>query len=243
MTVVQAVIFDLDGVITDTASVHFKAWKWAFEEFLTSELGAGKFREFSMDDYHDYVDGNPRYVGVQKFIESRGLSLPMGAEQDHGWKTVFGIGNAKNRFFTQLLITEPVNVFDDSLEIIRAIREASPVKCGVASSSINCRAILEKVNLLNSFDVIHDGNSLKELGLRGKPAPDIFIRTMADLKVDPSKSVIFEDAISGVQAARASGAGLVIGVDRKEIGLKQFGAHHAVENLRGMTLAKFGELF
>jgi trehalose 6-phosphate phosphatase len=212
-----ALLFDLDGVITRTATVHATAWKQLFDEFLarwSAEHGE-PFRPFEIaTDYVRHVDGRRRYDGVDTFLRSRGIELEWGDPSDPPDKlTVCGLGNAKNRYFAQALEEHGVEVFDDTVALIRAGRDAG-AGIAVVSASENCRAILQRAGLLELFDAAVTGVEAAELSLRGKPAPDTFLKAAELLSVAPGDAAVFEDAIAGVQAGRAGHFGLVVGVDR-----------------------------
>ena len=207
----SALLFDLDGVITRTATVHAAAWKRLFDDFLGPRGGA----PFDIaTDYPRYVDGRPRYDAVTSVLGSRGIVLPWGSPADPpGEETVCALGNAKNRLFTEALHRHGVEVFDDSVALIRAARRHGR-RMAVVSASENCADILQQAGLLELFEATVTGLDVARLGLRGKPAPDTFLRAADLLGVRPAEAVVFEDALSGVQAGRAGGFGLVVGVDR-----------------------------
>ena len=215
----EAVIFDLDGVITKTALVHASAWKKMFDQYMRSrESRFGEpFREFThAGDYLPYVDGKPRYNGVASFLESRGIDIPFGDPGDDTvQETVCGLGNRKNIMFNKVLDEEGVEVYDSSVEILHGLKEAG-VRIGVASSSKNCKPVLEKAGLLDFFETRVDGVVSAEIGLKGKPEPDIFTTACDNLGVSYHRSVVVEDAVSGVQAGRKGNFGLTLGVAREE---------------------------
>ncbi|MCD4769096.1 MAG: beta-phosphoglucomutase family hydrolase [Bacteroidales bacterium] len=215
----EAVIFDLDGVITKTALVHGAAWKRMFDEFLRSreERFGESFREFTHnDDYLPYVDGKPRYKGVESFLESRGIKIPFGdPSDDPDAETVCGLGNKKNLMFNKVLDDTGVSVYDSTVRLIEELKSAG-VRIGVASSSKNCKPVLEKAGLLDYFETRIDGVVSAEIGLKGKPEADIFTTACDRLGVSYHKSVVVEDAVSGVQAGRNGNFGLVIGVARED---------------------------
>jgi beta-phosphoglucomutase family hydrolase len=215
----DAVIFDLDGVITKTALVHSAAWKKMFDGYLRErEAKYGEpFREFTQkDDYLPYVDGKPRYKGVESFIESRGINIPFGdPSDDPSTETVCGIGNRKNIAFNEALISDGVEVYESTVSLIRKLM-AEGIKVGVASSSKNCRQVLETAGLLDLFETRVDGEVSAELGLKGKPEPDIFTVAADNLGVNYDRAVVVEDAVSGVQAGRKGNFGLVLGIAREE---------------------------
>ncbi len=214
----EAVIFDLDGVITKTALVHGSAWKRMFDDFLRSrEKRFGEsFKEFTHNnDYLPYVDGKPRYKGVESFLDSRGIDIPFGDPSDDPDKeTVCGLGNKKNLMFNRVLDETGVSVYDSTVTFIQELKKAG-VRIGVASSSKNCKPVLEKAGLLNLFETRIDGVVSAEIGLKGKPEADIFTTACDRLGVSYHKSVVVEDAVSGVQAGRNGNFGLTIGVARE----------------------------
>lgn len=208
----EAVIFDLDGVVTRTASVHAAAWKETFDELLERRGVADPFHP--VGDYLKYVDGKPRPEGVRSFLASRGIVLPDGTPDDVADSdTVHGVGRRKNELFNERLRRDGVDLYASSIEFIRALRAAG-VRTGVVTSSRNGRAILDTTGTAGLFDQRIDGQDLEEMGLRGKPFPDTFARCADLLDVTPSHAVVVEDAVSGVDAARRGGFGLVVGVDR-----------------------------
>ncbi len=232
----DAVIFDMDGVITKTALTHAAAWKKMFDEYLLKrekEHGE-KFVEFTHEgDYLPYVDGKPRYKGVASFLESRGIDIPFGDPSDEPEKeTVCGLGNRKNIAFNEVLEKEGAEVYPSTEVLIEELKAAG-VKLGVASSSKNCKPVLERVNLLDVFDARVDGVVSAELGLHGKPEPDIFTTACDMVNKKYSKSIVVEDAVSGVQAGIKGNFGLTIGIARENnvTELKEAGAHIVVEDL------------
>ncbi len=213
---VDAVIFDLDGVITDTARVHLDAWKRLFDAVLAerAEREGSEFVPFEEIDYLEYVDGKPRYDGVRSFLAARDIILPEGTPEDPpDAETVCGVGNRKNVLFMAVLEDEGAQVFDGSLRLINVLRERG-IATGCVSSSKNCRVVLGSVGLLEHFDDIVDGNDAAERGLPGKPAPDTYLDCARDLGVTPERSAMVEDALSGVASGAAGGFVHVIGVDR-----------------------------
>lgn len=239
----DAVIFDLDGVITQTASVHAAAWKRLFDDFLRARAGESgePFRAFDLDkDYAQYVDGKPRFDGVASFLKSRGITLPWGDDDDgEDAATIHGLGNRKNRYFNEHLARHGVETFDSSVALVQALREAG-IKTALVSSSRNTVAVLAAAGLTHMFGVRIDGNGLARLGLKGKPAPDLFLLAAKQLGVTAARSVVVEDAISGVAAGRAGNFGLVIGVDRRgePDALAQAGADIVVPDLGAVTLVR-----
>jgi trehalose 6-phosphate phosphatase len=233
----EAVIFDLDGVVTRTASVHARAWKRVFDEYLERRAGSEgvPFEPFAIEtDYPRYVDGKPRYDGVRSFLASRGITLPEGDLSDGpDQETVCGLGNRKNLLYNELLDSGGVEVFEDTVQQIRKWREMG-LSTAIVSSSRNCAAVLRGAGLSELFDIRVDGVVADELGLTGKPAPDLFLKAAELLGVEPARAVVFEDAVAGVQAGRAGGFGWVVGVDRvgAEDSLLANGADIVVSDLR-----------
>ncbi len=235
----QACIFDLDGVVTTTARLHAEAWKELFDEFLRVKFGKDGFTPFSIEgDYRDYVDGLPRYQGVKSFLDSRGISLPYGNVDDSPEsETVCGLGNRKNRIFNQSLQQKGVDVYETSVDLIHQLRSRS-FRIAVVSSSKNCQTVLDAANIDHLFDVRVDGIDIEHNDLKGKPEPDSFQEAARLLDVSPARSVLFEDAISGVQAGRKGNFGMVVGVDRTgvEAQLREAGADIVVQDLQQMDL-------
>lgn len=236
----SAVVFDLDGVVTKTAVVHAAAWKVMFDEFLQAwakEKGE-PFKEFTYEkDYLNYVDGKPRYKGVQSFLESRGINLEYGDPGDGLDKeTVCGLGNRKNKKFVEVLKEKGAEVYQTTVETIHDLKK-NGIKIGVASSSANCQYILQSTGLEELFETRVDGVVSKQLGLKGKPEGDIFVTAAKNLGSDPDKAIVVEDAVSGVQAGVNGGFGLVIGVAREnnQADLKQNGADVVIEDFKGIT--------
>ena len=213
----DAVLFDLDGVLTTTRAVHAAAWKRAFDEFLEDwDARHGTSTEPFDDhaDYAAYVDGKPRQDGVRDFLVSRGIELPEGGPDDApDQETVWGLGNRKQLLVEEELQHTGVEVFPGSVAWVRELREAG-LRTAVVSSSRNCAAVLDITGIANLFDTRVDGDTALELGLPGKPAPDTFLEAAQRLGVPPQRAIVVEDALAGVDAGRAGGFGLVIGVDR-----------------------------
>lgn len=232
----EAVLFDLDGVLTDTARVHAAAWKRTFDEYLTrrAEARGETFVPFDIDaDYHRHVDGKPRYDGVRDFLRSRGIDLPEGSpEASPSEESVRGVGNRKNELVSETIGRQGVDVFPGSVQLVRELRAAG-LRTAVVTSSSNCDAVLEAAEIADLFDAKVDGRTAMARGLPGKPAPDAFLAAAADLAVDPSQAVVVEDAISGVQAGRAGAFGCVLGVARKDnaADLRENGADLVVSDL------------
>ncbi|MBS3803210.1 MAG: trehalose-phosphatase [Oleiphilaceae bacterium] len=233
----DGVALDLDGVITSTAQTHAQAWKAVFDELLSRQ---GSEKPFDIDrDYRQFVDGKPRYEGVLSFLESRGIDLPWGNTSDSpGFDTVCAIGNRKNQLFQDLLKKGGVEVFPSSLSFIRQAREAG-LAVGVASSSRNCKAVLKAGGIEDLFDARVDGGDLEQLGLAGKPEPDMFLETARRLASDPGRTVGIEDAASGIVALKKAGFGLVIGVSRGDGAedLRRCGADLVVADLSELSLS------
>lgn len=237
----DAVIFDMDGVVTDTAAVHSTAWKRTFDEYLRRrEREHGEpFREFShAGDYRSHVDGKPRYEGVAAFLGSRGIRLPLGAVNDPpGAETICGLGNRKNELFNEVLEMDGVRVYRSTIALIHALR-AVGVKVGLATSSRNAARVLAKSGAAPLFAVVVDGLVSEKLGLRGKPQPDIFLRACAELGARARRSIVVEDAVSGVQAGASGGFALVVGVAREHNAreLQESGADLVVGDLGELKL-------
>lgn len=229
----DAVIFDLDGVITDTAKTHFRAWKEVFDECLR-RLEGEDYIPFSQLDYQRFVDGKPRHDGIRSFLSSRGVTLAEGPEKaSPGYDSVGALGAEKNRRYQQRLVRGEIDILRDSLELVRQLRRAG-FALGLVSSSRNAALVLELLAIDTYFDVRVDGITLAEDGMRGKPAPDMFVDAARRLGVPPKRAVVVEDAESGVEAGRAGGFGLVIGLaadDDQRQTLRDKGAHIAVDSL------------
>ena len=217
----DAVIFDLDGVITQTADLHSFAWKTMFDEFLLERKNKNNdnknFKEFTYEnDYLPYVDGKPRYEGVNSFLKSRNISIPYGDSSDSPEnQTVCGLGNKKNNLINKLIREKGVNVYSSTIKLIKELKDRG-IKVGVASSSKNCKIVLDCVGINTLFETRVDGVVSAKLGLKGKPEPDIFKTACDNLNVSYNRSVIVEDAVSGVQAGAKGNFGLVIGIARAQ---------------------------
>ncbi len=244
----EAVIFDLDGVITQTALVHGSAWKRMFDDYLRErgQKYGEPFREFThAGDYLPYVDGKPRYKGVASFLESRGIDLPFGDPSDSPeLETVCGLGNRKNKFFNEVLDTEGAKVYDTSVKLITKLKDKG-VRIGVASSSKNCKPVLEATGLLHLFETRIDGVVSAERGLKGKPEPDIFTTACDELGVAYHRSVVVEDAVSGVQAGYRGNFGFVLGVARENNvrDLYTNGADRVVTDLGEISIEEINNWF
>ncbi len=236
---VTACLFDLDGVLTDTASVHAAAWKQAFDGYLRerAEREGEAFVEFDAgSDYNRYVDGRPRADGVRSFLASRGIALPEGDPGDPAEaETVWGVGNRKNSLILELLERDGAQPFAGSVRFVEAAREAG-LRRAVVSSSANCQAVLEAAGITDLFERRIDGIVAKRDGLPGKPAPDTYLAGARAVGVEPAHAAVFEDAISGVAAGRAGGFGYVVGVDRagQAEALRENGATVVVADLAEM---------
>lgn len=245
---IRAAVFDLDGVVTFTARVHAAAWKELFDEYLRErERSLGEpFRPFTESDYRTHVDGRPRYDGVRAFLASRGISVPEGDPSDPpGAGTVTGLGNRKDAIFQERLRTDAVDVDEEAVRFIRELR-SSGVRVGVASSSRNTAVVLERAGLEDLFEARVDGVVSAEMGLRGKPAPDIFLKCLEALGgADPAEAMVLEDAEAGVEAGRGGGFGLVVGVDRGGRGprLRERGADWVIRAFRDLTPERIEEWF
>lgn len=238
----EAFLFDLDGVITRTAAVHARAWKRLFDELLArhAERTGAPFVPFDLEaDYHRYVDGKPRHAGIRSFLASRGLPVPRGRpEDDAGRETVYGLGRRKTDYFLASLEREGVQVFESAVTLLREAR-ARGVRTAVVSSSRNCAAVLRAARLTALFDARVDGLELQRLRLAGKPAPDMFLEAARRLGAPPARVVVFEDSLVGVEAGRAGGFGLVVGVGPPDRAaeLRARGAHAVVADLGEVRLA------
>ncbi|HVT65532.1 MAG TPA: beta-phosphoglucomutase family hydrolase [Mycobacteriales bacterium] len=229
---VTACLFDLDGVLTDTAAVHAAAWAAAFDSFLLSRDGTS-YVPFSHDDYLRYVDGKPRADGVRDFLLSRNIVLPEGKPDDPpGDGTVNAVGNAKNADLLARIRSGGVEVFAGSVRYLQAAQQAG-FRRAVVSSSANAADVLRVTGLERYVELRVDGVTIREEGLVGKPAPDTFLRAAALLGVEPAHAAVFEDAIAGVRAGRAGHFGAVVGVDRvgQAAELKENGADIVVTDL------------
>ncbi|HVU15408.1 MAG TPA: HAD-IA family hydrolase [Candidatus Didemnitutus sp.] len=243
----DAVVFDMDGVVTRTAAVHSLAWKRMFDEFLRTYAAAHRvpFREFTHEhDYLSYVDGRPRYQGVATFLASRGIDLPLGNPDDSPTaQTVCGLGNRKNEFFNQVLESEGVGIYESTIALIGELRDRG-IKVGLATSSRNAALVLERSHTAHLFATVVDGIVSSQLGLRGKPEPDIFLTAARNLGVPANRTLVVEDAVSGVQAGARGGFGLVIGLAREnnEAELRANGANLVVRDLAETSLEEINRL-
>ncbi len=243
----EAGIFDMDGVITKTAIVHADAWKLVFDECLKEKAGleGQLFKEFTHVDYLNFVDGKPRLKGIKSFLESRDIFWPLGSPEDTAeQKTIYAIGNNKNAKFQQVLLTNGVEVYKPCIELIKDLKK-NGIKVGVVSSSKNCEFILKSAGVLDLFDTRVDGIIAEEMGLEGKPEGDIFVQAAMNLGTLPSLSVVFEDAISGVQSGRNGGFAFVVGVARSDniAALNQNGADAVITSFSALSLDRIQAWF
>ncbi|MFW5678470.1 MAG: trehalose-phosphatase [Rhodosalinus sp.] len=241
---IAAVIFDMDGVVTDTARAHFAAWKQVFDEYLKAR---GQDRPFTRGDYLAHVDGIPRHDGVRAFLGSRGIDLPEGEKSDESLETVRGIGNRKNRHFHDWLTENRVPVFDDARALIEGLKEAD-IGVGVFSASRNAPQVLESGGIAGLFGATVSGADADDLGLSPKPAPDQLQETVRRLGCKPAEAAVIEDAVPGVAAGAAGRFGLVVGVDRQDDdgkhrhALRSNGADLVTRDLRRLLLSGGGGL-
>jgi beta-phosphoglucomutase family hydrolase len=228
----RAVLFVLDGVLTDTARAHERAWKLTFDEFLADRFGEG-FEEFTHDDYLTHVDGRRRYDGVRSFLASRGLALPEGSPADSpAFDSVCAVGNTKNDRFRTVLASGGIEAYPGSLALLDHL-DALGIRTAVVSSSASARGVLEAAGLGSRFDVVIDGLEARSRRLHAKPEPDTFLEAARELGVTPSRIVVMDDVAIGVEAARAGGFGFVVGVarDGQAAALTEAGADLVVADL------------
>jgi beta-phosphoglucomutase family hydrolase len=214
---VTACLFDMDGVVTQTAKVHDAAWKEMFDDFLKSWSASHNVPFVPFDpvrDYDEYVDGKPRLEGTASFLGSRGIELPAGEESDPaGTPTVWGLSNRKNELILKVLARDGVQAYVGSVRYVKAAREAG-LRTAIVSSSANTEAVLKAAGVDSLFEVRVDHQVAEAAKLRGKPAPDTFLEAARLLGVAPANATVFEDALAGVAAGRAGNFGFVVGVDR-----------------------------
>jgi len=233
---VKACLFDMDGVVTQTAIVHAAAWKEMFDEFLSAHARSTGTQFVPFDAHAEYdacVDGKPRLDGTRSFLESRGIELPEGTPDDPpGTPTVYGLSNRKNDLVLAKLAAGGVQVYEGTVTYIRSVR-GKGISTAIVSSSANTKQILDSAGLADLFDVRVDGLIAKERGLRGKPAPDTFLAAAEELHLTAAQAAVFEDALAGVEAGRAGHFARVIGVDRvgQAEELSQHGADVVVKDL------------
>jgi beta-phosphoglucomutase family hydrolase len=226
---VTVCLFDLDGVLTDTAAVHMAAWKEMFDAFLADRGDS----PFTTEDYEEYVDGKPRTDGVRDFLAARDITLPEGSPDDPTTATTInGLGNRKNEAVQRRIRTDGVRVFEGSRRYLQAAQEAG-LRRAVVSSSANTEEVLEVTGLAQYVELRVDGVTIRTEGLRGKPAPDTFLAAAKQFGVEPSQAAVFEDALAGVEAGKAGGFGYVVGVDRvgQADALSKHGASVVVQDL------------
>jgi beta-phosphoglucomutase family hydrolase len=229
-------LFDLDGVLTQTAKIHARAWKEMFDEFLRdwAERHGEPFHEFDRPtDYDEYVDGKPRLDGVKSFLESRGIHLPMGSPSDPPQaETVHALGTRKNDLVLELIRQQGVEPYQGSVRFAEAARDRG-LRRAVVSSSTNCRDVLEAAGIDDLFEAVVDGVVAERENLAGKPAPDTFLAGARMLATQPAEAAVFEDALAGVEAGRAGDFGWVVGVDRtgQADALRRRGADVVVDDL------------
>ncbi len=233
---VRACLFDLDGVLTQTAKVHAAAWKEMFDGYLRERARrtGGEFVAFdAVGEYDEYVDGKPRYEGVRSFLASREIELPSGEHSDPpDAETIDGLGNRKNEIVLRMIRDEGVRAYDGSVRYVRAAREAGLGRA-VVSSSTNCRDVLIAAGIEDLFEERIDGVVAERERLKGKPAPDTFLAGARALGVEPARAAVFEDALAGVAAGRAGSFACVVGVDRvgQVDALREHGADIVVSDL------------
>jgi trehalose 6-phosphate phosphatase len=236
-TPLKAVILDMDGVITQTATFHARAWKEMFDRYNQRRKNKGKntFADFDIvEDYPEHLDGVPRYEGVVAFLNSREIKLSYGSEDDEpGEETVCGLGNWKNELFHEYLKREGVEVYEDAVEKVKEWKQKG-LKTALISSSKNSKLALESAGLTHLFDVCIDGIVSIKRNLKGKPEPDIFLEAAKDLNVLPGEAAILEDSLAGIKAGLAGNFKIVVGVARNnnEKQLLDRGAHVAVDDIR-----------
>jgi len=241
----DAILVDLDGVVTETAKIHAEAWKRTFDDYLRERVARldGTFHPFDLEnDYKRYVDGKPRYDGVASFLQSRNIYLPPGEEGDPPDKeTVCGLGNRKNQLFLEIIRRRGVDAYQTSIDFLRRVRLRG-LRLAVVTSSRNCSEILQAAGIGDLFDAQVDGIVAREWLLAGKPAPETFLEAARRLGVDPRRAAVIEDAMSGVQAGKAGKFGLVIGVSRggQPQLLEQSGADIVVSDLSELSISNGG---
>lgn len=231
----EAAILDMDGVITRSARAHAAAWKRMFDDYLRERAGrqGDRYIPFNDEDYYRYVDGKPRYEGARSFLESRGISLPYGSPDDHpGKETICGLGNRKNRYFLEYLKENGVESYQSTTDFVQDLK-ARKKRVAVISSSRNAKEVLEAAGVRDLFHVVVDGVDAAERQLKGKPEPDIFLEAARLLDVSPERTIIIEDALSGVSAGKDGGFALVIGINRsgQNTELKSHGADIVIGDL------------
>ncbi len=233
---IDAVVFDMDGVVTKTATVHAAAWKKLFDAYLEQRAKTQDepFRPFdAVVDYREYVDGKPRYDGVRDFLASRGIALPWGDPSDPSQaETVCGLGNGKNDYFNAVVAEQGVQPYKSTVALVSGLRRHG-IGVAIITSSRNAETILGAAGVRDLFPVCVDGNVAERLGLPGKPDPAVFVEAAKELGATPARAVVVEDALAGVEAGRAGHFALVIGVDRLDQAdaLREHGADVVVKDL------------
>jgi beta-phosphoglucomutase family hydrolase len=233
---VRGCLFDLDGVLTQTAKVHDAAWKEMFDDFLQkrAQQTGQPFVPFDpVKDYDEYVDGKPRADGVRSFLDSRGIELPEGSEDSPpSANTIHGLGNRKNEILLKMIRKDGVEAYPGSVAYLRAVKDAGLPRA-VVSSSANCHDVLVAAGIDDMFEAEIDGVVAEQEHLRGKPAPDTYLAGAKALGLRPAACAVYEDALAGVAAGRAGGFGFVVGVDRvgQAEALKEHGADVVVKDL------------
>jgi beta-phosphoglucomutase family hydrolase len=230
---IRACLFDMDGVLTDTASVHAEAWKRMFDAYLCERLGPDAEPFDVGRDYGQYVDGKPREDGVRDFLASRGIELSEGTPDDPPEAdTIYGVGKRKNVLVLNLIEERGVDVYEGSVKFVDAARAAG-LKTAVVSSSANTKLILDSAGIADRFEARVDGVTLATENIKGKPAPDSFLRAAELLDTPPEAAAVFEDALAGVAAGHAGGFGVTVGVDRhgQPEALREHGADVVVSDL------------
>lgn len=238
----DAVLFDMDGVVTDTARAHAYAWKALFDEFLAawSRTHDDPFEPFDLRDYHALIDGKPRLDGVRDYLTAHGIAIPEGTPDDpSGLDTMHALARRKQDHFVEWLETNPVEAFPGAVRLLQALR-ARGVRTALFTSSRNADLVLDRAGVRALFDAKVDGNDLERLGLPGKPAPDVLLEAARRLGVPPARAAAIEDAVAGVEAAARGGFALVVGVSRgaDEGALRDAGADLVVHDLDELRLGE-----
>ncbi len=242
VTKFDAVVFDMDGVVTDTTAAHTAAWKEVFDEFLVRVVGPDVDRFDPVADYLEFVDGKPRYDGVRGFLASRGIMIEEGRPGDPpSADTVHSLGNRKNQSFLARLSAYGADSYPSTLRLLAELRRVG-ISTALITSSRNASVVLKAADVDVSFDVVIDGEVAAERGLPGKPSPAVFLAATDDLGVSAVRGVVIEDAIAGVAAGRMGGFGLVIGVARHDnvTDLLNAGAHVVVDDLAAVSVVSCG---
>lgn len=241
LTELEALLFDLDGVVTRTAGVHAAAWKQLFDGYLERRARAERTAYVPFDpvaDYQEYVDGRPRESGVRSFLTARGIVVPAGSPDDGpDVETMNGLGSRKDQYFLRALAQHGVEVYETTVSFVREAH-ARGMRTAIVSSSRNCAAVLDAGGITGLFDVRVDGVDLQRLGLPGKPAPDMYLEAARRLETPPARAVVFEDALVGVEAGRAGMFRLVVGIGRGDHAteLRAHGADIVVADLRELSI-------